>query len=173
MKNTRVGFTVIEMMIVIVIIAILSGFVFRMMTLAGQKNSSAETKALLEKIANAIEAYRGEYGSYPPVAVYKCNDGSLIQPTFYEYTYGSGLEALPSQLAAQLMNESRKKNLWDEYPVFTFGLASYLYPRTPSEELLSMHNPPRQSLLRSSCRPAPAPAAGSPPSSPSPPAPCP
>ena len=58
MSKARNGFTIIEMMIVIVIIAILSGFVFRMMGLAAVKNNIAETKAKLEKIANAIEVMR-------------------------------------------------------------------------------------------------------------------
>lgn len=136
MNKARNGFTIIEMMIVIVIIAILSGFVFRMMGLAAVKNNIAETKAKLEKIANAIEAYRAEYGSYPPVAVYDCCKGAHgIQPTLYEYPNASEMgtsgssTAMSSQFAARLVNESKEKDRWADFSLFTFGLASYLYPR--------------------------------------------
>lgn len=128
MKRARYGFTIIEMMIVLVIITILAGFVFRMMTLAGQKNDIAETKAVIEKISNALEAYRAEFGSYPPVAVY-----NGIQPTYFEFAVpGTGKEGdlgITPSMAAQMVNDSKTKNRWNEFPVFTFGLASYFYPR--------------------------------------------
>lgn len=128
MSRAKKGFTIIEMMIVIVIIAVLSGFVFRMMTLSGQKNDIAETKSIIEKISNALEAYRAEFGSYPPVAVY-----NGIQPVIYEFPVpGTGVEGdlgITPSMAAQMVNDSRTENKWNEFPVFTFGLASYFYPR--------------------------------------------
>lgn len=127
MNKARYGFTIIEMMIVLIIITILAGFVFRMMTLAGQKNDIATTKSKIEKISNALEAYRAEFGSYPPVAVYGGK-----QPTFYEFPVsdqtGESVFISPS-MAAQMFNDSQDKNRWNEFPLFTFGLASYLYPR--------------------------------------------
>ncbi|MBO7298268.1 MAG: prepilin-type N-terminal cleavage/methylation domain-containing protein [Kiritimatiellae bacterium] len=128
MNKARNGFTIIEMMIVLIIIAILAGFVFRMMTLAGQKNDIAATKAKLEKISNALEAYRAEYGSYPPVAIYRGK-----QPTFYEIPVGgenSDMGYITPEMAARMQNISmRDGNKWNEFPLFTFGLASYFYPR--------------------------------------------
>lgn len=127
MNKARNGFTIIEMMIVLIIITILAGFVFRMMTLAGQKNDIAETKSRIEKISNALEAYRAEYGSYPPVAVY---DG--IQPIYYEFPVldESGVgKFISHSMAAQMFNDSKSENKWNEFPLFTFGLASYFYPR--------------------------------------------
>jgi prepilin-type N-terminal cleavage/methylation domain-containing protein len=128
MDKARNGFTIIEMMIVLIIIAILAGFVFRMMTLAGQKNDIATTKAVIEKVSNALEAYRAEFGSYPPVAVYAGK-----QPVNFEFPVpGEGLEGdlgITSSMAAQMVNDSRSENKWNEFPVFTFGLASYFYPR--------------------------------------------
>lgn len=127
MNKARNGFTIIEMMIVLIIITILAGFVFRMMTLAGQKNDVAETKSRIEKISNALEAYRAEYGSYPPVAVYNGK-----QPTFYEFPVldeaGVG-KFISHSMAAQMFNDSESENKWNEFPLFTFGLASYFYPR--------------------------------------------
>ena len=128
MDKARNGFTIIEMMIVLIIIAILAGFVFRMMTLAGQKNDIATTKAVIEKVSNALEAYRAEFGSYPPVAVYAGK-----QPVLFEFPVpGEGLEGdlgITPSMAAQMVNDSRSANKWNEFPVFTFGLASYFYPR--------------------------------------------
>lgn len=128
MKRTRNGFTIIEMMIVLIIITILAGFVFRMMTLAGQKNDIAETKAVIEKLSNALEGYRAEFGSYPPVAVY-----GGYQPVYFEFAVpGTGAEGdlgITPSMAARMVNDSKKENKWNEFPVFTFGLASYFYPR--------------------------------------------
>lgn len=136
MNKARNGFTIIEMMIVLIIIAILSGFIFRMMTLSGQKNDIAETKAVVEKVANALEAYRAEFGSYPPVAVY-----NGIQPVIFEFAVpGTGVEGdlgITPSMAAQMVNDSRTENKWNEFPVFTFGLASYFYPRYWSTSQIS------------------------------------
>lgn len=128
MSRVRNGFTIIEMMIVIIVIAILAGFVFRMMAMAGQENDTAETKSVIEKISHALEAFRAEYGTYPPVAVYNGQ-----QPVIFEFAVpGTGNEGdlgITPSMAAQMVNDSKTENKWNEFPVFTFGLASYLFPR--------------------------------------------
>ena len=62
----RHGFTLIEMLIVIVIILILSGMVLKIMTLVSRKASVSRCAHDLLQIENALAEYYAEYGQYPP-----------------------------------------------------------------------------------------------------------
>jgi len=66
MKRSKHGFTLLEMLVVISIIAILSGLVVTGMTTAKAKAKVQVTKALISKIAAALESYYAAYGDYPP-----------------------------------------------------------------------------------------------------------
>jgi prepilin-type N-terminal cleavage/methylation domain-containing protein len=76
----RAAFTLIEMLVVVVIISILAGLIFRLTTMAGRNREKAKTIQVVEMLANAIEEFRAEYGKYPPVPLY-----GGIQPVMYEY----------------------------------------------------------------------------------------
>ena len=78
--NGRQAFTLVEMMIVVAIIAVLIGGVFRMMSAAGEKNKESTTVTRIERLQNALSGYYAEYGSYPPVKQYESPDP--------EYEYG-------------------------------------------------------------------------------------
>ena len=122
------GFTLIETMIVILVIIVLAGMVFKLMGVAGAKNEEANTKATLQKLANALEEYRAIYGKYPPVYNYP----GLGQPIRYEFANARYLEAeVGPEFAAYLKNVSKDKDIWskDEGRLFTFGLLSYFVPR--------------------------------------------
>lgn len=127
------GFTIIEMMIVILVIIVLSGMVFKLMGLAGAKNEEAETKAKLHKLANAVEEYRAIYGKYPPVYNYP----SEGQPVRYEYANLAYLKAdakadnySGNPAAILRAQDGTGRDLWvDGTQLFTFGLLSYFVPR--------------------------------------------
>lgn len=118
-RSRRRAFTLIEMLVVIVIIAILSGFVFRMVKVIGRNADRAKTRRTLELLANAVEEFRAEYGKYPPVAVY---DDPFTdapgQPMRYEFAHESGVDGGRVQ--------GIKGN---DDPLFMFGLMSFLVPR--------------------------------------------
>ena len=126
--NKGQGFTLIEMMIVMLVIIVLAGMVFKLMGVAGAKNEEANTKATLQKVANALEEYRAIYGKYPPVYSYP----GLGQPVRYEYANERYLEAeVGPEFAQYLKNASKDKDIWskNEGRLFTFGLLSYFVPR--------------------------------------------
>jgi len=71
------GFTIVEMLFVVLVIALLSGMVFAMVKAAAGKQAKAETRKKLEMVAGAVEEYYAEYGKYPPAS----GEVSYIFPT--------------------------------------------------------------------------------------------
>jgi len=89
--RTRTGFTIVELLGVILIIAILMGMVFRLSALAVQKSERARAIQDLEGIKQAIEAYYGEFGVYPPTMRIQYEDhfnDPVLTPTDYGYKTG-------------------------------------------------------------------------------------
>lgn len=104
----KAGFTLIEMLVVIVIIIVLAGIVFRMSRPAGDAALRAKCLAELEMIKTLVEEYHAEFGSYPPV---KKEDG--IQPIAYEFPYAGGV-------AMDRISQTK---------MFKFGLFSFFVAR--------------------------------------------
>ncbi len=64
----RSGFSLIEMLVVIVIILILSGIVYRISSFATRRAGRARTVYELELLHNIMEEYYAVYGHYPPTS---------------------------------------------------------------------------------------------------------
>jgi len=62
------GFTLIELLVVVAVIAVLAGLTLAAMGGVNQKAARDRTKADIAAIANALEAYKSQNGSYPPAA---------------------------------------------------------------------------------------------------------
>ena len=65
--SRRKGFTLIEVLAVIVIMAILAGGVFMMLGAGNDQANIAKTTAQIHAIASLLEDYRNCYGTYPRV----------------------------------------------------------------------------------------------------------
>ena len=129
----RSGFTLIELMVVILVIALLAVMVFRMVAAVGKGNDKAQTRAVLEKVGHALEEFKAQYGKYPPVPSY----GSS-QPIYYEFPnrssrgWGDNPEA-----TAKLFVDYEKGGgqiQWgnggaNSGMFYTFGLVSFFLPR--------------------------------------------
>lgn len=63
--NKKSGFTLLELMVVVSIIAVLSGGLLFSMTKAGQKSRDTDRIADLRTVQGALELYKQKYGRYP------------------------------------------------------------------------------------------------------------
>jgi prepilin-type N-terminal cleavage/methylation domain-containing protein len=64
-KNTRPGFTLVELMTVVTIIAILAGLVVVGMEFANQRQATEKAKVQIALLSKAIEEYKVDMGAYP------------------------------------------------------------------------------------------------------------
>lgn len=67
MTLRRVGFTLVEMLVVVVVILILAGMTISIMAYVNTRTGRARAAADIERIKNALEEYYAVYGIYPPV----------------------------------------------------------------------------------------------------------
>jgi prepilin-type N-terminal cleavage/methylation domain-containing protein len=67
--KTKRGFTLIEMLTVIMIMGILAGITLKLMVYVNQKTAKSRTTDELERIKHALTEYYAVYGCYPPVNV--------------------------------------------------------------------------------------------------------
>jgi general secretion pathway protein G len=64
-SGNRSGFTLLELLVVMVILGILAGLGVGAYRLARRSAKEAQAKADIELLRNALEEYRVEYGAYP------------------------------------------------------------------------------------------------------------
>ncbi len=74
LKQKQTGFTMIELLIVIVILGILSAIGLRSFTASQVKSRDSYRKSSLDEIAFALETYYNDHGSYP----LSSSDGRII-----------------------------------------------------------------------------------------------
>lgn len=80
------AFTLVELMIVVVVIAILASITFKIAGLGEDTSRRNTTIARMQRLENAISGYFAAYGSYPPVALQ-----GRSRNIFYE-TSGYGIQ---------------------------------------------------------------------------------
>ena len=80
------AFTLVELMVVVVVIAILASISFKIAGLGDNSSARSKTIASMQRLENAISGYFAAYGSYPPVALQ-----GRSRNIFYE-TNGYGIQ---------------------------------------------------------------------------------
>lgn len=80
------GFTLIELMMVVLVILMLSGMLFKLGTIVKDRSERAEALADLANIEHALNEYFAEYGIYPPVTstAYEYEDTGMQPPSMQD-----------------------------------------------------------------------------------------
>jgi prepilin-type N-terminal cleavage/methylation domain-containing protein len=91
-KRKKYGFTILEILTVMVVIAILVGVLIPALTMVHTIAKETQQRAQFMEINLALEAFKGDYGDYPPS---EWNDEDEIAPPEDDYCGGQKLtEAL-------------------------------------------------------------------------------
>ena len=92
----RKGFTLVELLVVTLVIAILAGIVFRIAGTSKNNDSMRITVQNMQRVENCLSGYYAAFGSYPPVEVhgsrnpfYPINEYGIAQVEKEEPNYSS------------------------------------------------------------------------------------
>lgn len=78
LKRKQTGFTIVELLIVIIVIGILAALVLVTFTGVQQKARNTERSTDVKAIASHLEVYNAQQGYYPTSAQLTANDGSVV-----------------------------------------------------------------------------------------------
>lgn len=122
--RAHAAFTLIEMLVVVIVIAILAGLVLAIVSGMGD-SKKAVTIERIEKVRACVTEFYAEYGQYPPVS--SCYPGG--QPFRYEYPVTNG--------ASDSITYENWVGPHETDPcsgsIFVFGLMSYLVQRANND----------------------------------------
>lgn len=129
LRRVRAAFTLIELLMAISIIAILAGLLVGLAPVAGARMKESRTRAELERLTTAIEAYKDRFGVYPPDHVVGYHQPSglpivdpVINPLFYEL---SGLVVVNQRNGGYFVSlgdpDAAAKRLFPDQLVPVFG----------------------------------------------------
>ncbi|HJO53998.1 MAG TPA: prepilin-type N-terminal cleavage/methylation domain-containing protein, partial [Verrucomicrobiota bacterium] len=128
----RRGFTLVELLVVIVIIGILASLVVGLSGTASRKMRESRTRAELTAIGTAIESYKAKFGHYPP-----CNPKDpALNSLYYELTgclYSPGRKTFRDPMSGVVMNVQTIKE--------HFGVEGFINTARTETELKKFYEP--------------------------------
>jgi general secretion pathway protein G len=74
-NGPRRGFTLVELMVVIIVLAILVALLLPVLNGALRTARNSAVQAEINQLAQALEAFKAKYGDYPPSRIYLAEDG--------------------------------------------------------------------------------------------------
>ncbi len=115
------GFTLVELLVVIVVIAILASGLFMMTRAGGDKAGIAQTTTRVHAVAGLLEVYKAQYGAYPRVLTGVDSNTGVASITFsFVCDPGDDDSVMDENTSTGGLSDSNK---------ITFGLFSHFVPR--------------------------------------------
>jgi prepilin-type N-terminal cleavage/methylation domain-containing protein len=74
-RRKQAGFTMVELLVVVVVIAILIGLLVPVITGALRTAKNAATSSEINQLAQALASFKSKYGDYPPSRILLCETG--------------------------------------------------------------------------------------------------
>ncbi len=129
--DVRRGFTLVEILVVVVILAILAAIVVPQFTSAAGQSRENATKQTLHRMRQQIEVYRGHHGRYPPSAATLAEQlasttnaaGDIAAAGTTGYPYGPYIREMP-------VNPQTGGNSVGDTPIASGGTADWCYDAT-------------------------------------------
>ena len=113
------GFTLVELLVVIVILAILVALLIPAVTGAIRKTRGAAVQAEINQMAQALADFKSKYGDYPPSRVLLSENGYLNTTNTTPLPTGSSADITVGQLAQRSISALRK--FWPRVVMSTTG----------------------------------------------------
>lgn len=104
----RAGFTLIELMVVVIVIGILIGLLLPVIAGAVRTANNAATQAEINQLAQALASFKSNYGDYPPSRVYLSEAGVFPVGTTTQHVNGDPNDLTVGQLAQRSLAAMRK-----------------------------------------------------------------
>lgn len=95
--NTRKGFTILELLVVVAIVGIISAVILSILSDSRMKSRDSARKTQIQEVLKALELYYTDNGVYPLLGTTAGTGGYLsgIQPAFFGS--GTSLKRLPEE----------------------------------------------------------------------------
>jgi prepilin-type N-terminal cleavage/methylation domain-containing protein len=133
------GFTMIELLVVVLIIALLSGILLKAASALQDKGAKASGTAEMEILSNLLSAFKAEYGTYPPASsmTYEFESRTNQTAGFQGFLKshndpndpGSFFPDCDDRLGSAGDTHWPLATRWTDSLGYRYGLVSFLWPR--------------------------------------------
>ena len=115
--SSRAAFTLIEMMVVVALIGILIGGVFRLIGAANESAKKGQTIDRMQRLENALSGFYAINGTYPPVAPHGSPDPFTVAPEDSDHPEWNDPQTTPERkLELQAIRAAHRQPTAFEFP---------------------------------------------------------